>query len=266
MPTPTSNLFPFAKAPGDKNLNSVSVLGVSINNITFNDAVSELETLSRGKHNYFVTPNPEMLVEAHKNPPFKKILNSANLSIPDGIGLKLFSKIRYRVAGTDVFNAICSRSVEGGSSIFLLGGFGNTSERLRNVLQKDFPGINILGSLEGDPDKASDKLVVSEIKKITEGKKIDFLFVAYGHPKQENWIARNTNKLNTGVAGGVGGAFDFYLGVQKRAPFVMRSLGLEWLFRLLRQPRARFKRIFDAVVVFPLLVLISNTNTKLGGY
>lgn len=231
------------------------VLGVGIDDLPLEAAILKLESLSCGKHHYFVTPNPEFLVESSRSALFKKVLNHADLSLPDGVGLKIFSKVDHRVAGVDVFQKICALSEEKGYSIFLLGGFGNVSDRLRSALQKDFPRIRILGNLEGSPEASDDERVVSKIKEITNGEKIDFLFVAYGHPKQELWIARNVKKLNIGVAGGIGGTFDFYLGVQKRAPYWLRKIGFEWLWRLWRDPKKRFRRICNAVVVFPLLVL-----------
>ncbi|MCG2685937.1 WecB/TagA/CpsF family glycosyltransferase, partial [Candidatus Parcubacteria bacterium] len=109
------------------------------------------------------------------------------------------------------------------------------------VLRTKFKGLEILGSLSGSPRVEDDAKTVTQISNLIGGRRIDVLFVAYGHPKQEKWLARNLPQLNVGVGIGVGGAFDYISGRSRRAPRLIRSLGLEWFFRLLTQP-SRWRR------------------------
>ncbi|MEK9132650.1 MAG: WecB/TagA/CpsF family glycosyltransferase [Patescibacteria group bacterium] len=232
-----------------------------------------------------VTPNPEMLLVADKNPEFRAVLNKAWMSIPDGIGILWASTVqeisrrsskfgRYvkgfwalvsliffpklcrkvfseRVSGVDLMEAICAESRTHKTKIFLLGAGPRVADRASEVLKKKYPGVQIVGTYCCSPSP-KDFNVISPI--ITSSK-ADVLFVAFGSPNQELWIARNLQYLDTiKIAMGVGGAFDFISGETKRAPAWMRKTGLEWMYRLAQQP-SRIKRIWHAVVKFPLRLL-----------
>lgn len=197
-----------------------------------------------------VTPNPEMLVYAYHHPTFKKLLNEANLALHDGVGLTIAAKIlgvrlSQRLTGTDFIDIICREATrsklftqEKPMSIGFLGGRGRVAELTAECLQQRYPQLKVI-------------FAGSEWKQPRE--KIDLLFVAYGVPKQEKWIAANLPDINVRAAIGVGGAFDYYSKNIPRAPYVMRKIGLEWLFRLIIQPW-RIRRQF-AIIRFLYLVV-----------
>jgi N-acetylglucosaminyldiphosphoundecaprenol N-acetyl-beta-D-mannosaminyltransferase len=170
-------------------------------------------------------------VYAHHDFGFKSILNSADIALPDGIGVlwagqRLARQFKERITGTDLMLELCKRSVEQHVSIGLLGGGKGVAEKAADCLRAKYPGINIT-------------FATSEFNNYKGY--IDILFVAFGHPKQEQWIHSQLDKLPVTAAMGVGGAFDYISGNIARAPKFIRSLGLEWLYRLVRQPW-RWKR------------------------
>ena len=226
-----------------------------MDNITYGEALERAKELieKEGKH-YIVTPNPEIVVQAQKDPEFKKILNSADLSIPDGIGLVLLSKVgseklSERVTGVDFLDGLSALAENFGFSIYLLGGKQGVAEEAAEELRKRYPKLKIAGTSVGNPDPKFDK----ETRKPLTDKKIDILAVAYGSPKQEKWIARNLRYLNVKLAIGVGGAFDFISGNKRRAPVWMQTVGLEWVFRLLNEPRRAKRQL--ALPYFVYLVI-----------
>lgn len=233
-----------------------------------------------------VTPNPEMLLEADKNEKFRSALNHAWLSIPDGIGILWASTVQKitrgnsyfikcmkavfalnmlalypkfctkvfpeRVTGTDLMESICAvsrtlRQAQGATRIFLLGAKPGVAERVKEILEARYRGVNIVGTFSGSPSP-DDFLAIAAVIAETQPQ---ILFAAFGSPAQELWIAEYLKKLKSvKIAMGVGGAFDFIAGERKRAPKWMRQLGMEWLFRLIQEP-SRMKRIWNAVVKFP---------------
>ncbi|MBI2330413.1 WecB/TagA/CpsF family glycosyltransferase [Candidatus Daviesbacteria bacterium] len=200
----------------------VDILGVKIDDITMAEALAIVEKWiwNPGKH-YIVTPNPEFLVAAQKDPVFKKILNSADLAIPDGVGLKLSGKIKNTFSGTDFMESLVSLAAEKGFTAAFLGGREGVAEKCAERLKSRYPKLKILLASNDTETKIPP---------------CDLLFVALGHIKQEKWIAENLDKIPAHVAMGVGGAFDYLGGFVPRAPVLIRSLGLEWLFRLIIQP------------------------------
>jgi len=225
----------------------LDVLGIRIDNVTMGEAVERVKDLFKiGKRSQVVTPNPEMVIAARQDKEFTRILNGADLAVPDGAGLVWASRIwgtplQERVAGTDLFLRLCEESMRRSGKVFLLEGPAGlcTAEAAARELKRRYPKIKIAGTLVADGSPENDAKTVQLINR-SSSQPIDLLFVAYGHGKQERWIKRNLSKLNVKVAMGVGGAFDFVAGAQQRAPLLMRRLGLEWLYRMVRQPwRAR---------------------------
>lgn len=188
------------------------------------------------------TPNNEMYVEAAQNPEFAKALQSAWLNLPDSTGVKLASGVKQRLTGVDTTIRFLTKNKD--FKVFLLGGEDGVAKEVASKFE------NIVGYSSAP---ASDAGLVQEIA--DSGAEV--LFVAFGAPKQELWLAENAAKLKgVKLAFGVGGTFDFIVGKQKRAPWLMRKIGLEWLFRFYKDPK-RAKRMFNALVRFPWLVLKS---------
>lgn len=236
----------------------MKILDVKIDDLVMKETLQKVESfLKDNQQHQIVTPNPEFLVRAQKDKEFKAILNQADLAIPDGTGLLFAARflgqpLRERVAGTDLMEEICRKAAQKGWLICLLGGLNNVAEMARNNLKNRYPGLEI---------RVLDELGIDEPGCIFASASLDncqkpvILFIALGAPMQEKWIAQNLKKLSSvKLAIGVGGAFDFIAGRVSRAPHCFRLMGLEWLWRLFYQPW-RAKRIFQAIIEFPLLVI-----------
>ena len=216
------------------------ILGVKIDNLIIEEALRKVEGfLEDGQQHYIVTPNPEFLVKAQKDEEFRKILNQADLAVADGIGLIFASwflgqPLKQKITGTDLMEKICQKAAQKKWSVFLLGDREDSLvKETADQLKKKYPGLDIK----------------------TDLKEASILFIAFGAPWQEKWIAQNLKKMSSvKLAMGVGGAFNFMAGRIRRAPKFFQRLGLEWLWRLFCQPW-RIKRIFRAVVIFPWLII-----------
>lgn len=223
---------------------SVNILSVRIHHVTMAGTLALLESMVRGGgSHHVVTVNPEFIMMARANEAFRTVLNGADLSVPDGVGILLASRLlgrpmRERVTGVDIIEQFMPRAAACGFRIFLLGAGPGVAERTAAVLERGSPGLVIAGTYAGSPDPSEE----DEICRMITNAKPDILLVAYGSPNQELWIARTRKRLNIPVSIGVGGSFDFIAGVVARAPEWIRNLGLEWLFRLVGQPE-RWRRM-----------------------
>ncbi|MFA6039826.1 MAG: WecB/TagA/CpsF family glycosyltransferase [Candidatus Peribacteraceae bacterium] len=237
-------------------MDRVTLLGVPIDAITMDRAVGKiLAFLESQRQHHVATPNAEMLVEAAKNGTFRQILQRTSLNLPDGTGLLWMARMTRqvlpsRVTGVDTMQELCA-ALTAEYPVFLLGARPGVAEKAAAKLKERNPRLKIAGTFAGSPREEEAREIVARINAVNPS----LLFVAYGSPAQELWIARHLNAM-TGVrvAMGVGGSFDFIAGEQKRAPRFLRKLGLEWVWRLIREPR-RIGRIWNAVVVFPSLVV-----------
>ena len=245
----------------------LSILGVQIDNLSKPEVLKKVEYfLDSDKQHYIVTPNPEFLVAAQKDEEFKNILNNADLAIPDGFGLKIASRILHkqkinRFAGVDLMIKICELATKKNKSIYLFGAGESVAQKTAKELKKQFPKLKIAGAESGGKISNFQFLISNtDLNKSSNLAKIkqadpDILFIALGQVKQEKWIAQNLPKLpSIRLAIGIGGSFDYISKKTPRAPKFLRILGLEWLFRLILQPK-RIKRIWNAVVVFIWLIL-----------
>lgn len=233
------------------------ILGIKIDDINMDQALEKVSGwLSKpGKH-YIVTPNPEIIVMAQKDKELKKILNSADLAIPDGTGLQLATDIVCNTPGIDFMENLIKVSHDRGFTIGFLGGRDRVAEKTAERLRSRYPKLKItFAESGGEVDSNGNPIQTTSFAKRANYKlpTTDLLFVALVPPKQEKWIAKNLPKLNVKVAMGVGGSFDFIAGKVPRAPKFIRNFGLEWLFRLAVQPW-RIKRQL-ALIKYMLLLL-----------
>lgn len=233
----------------------VFLLGVPIDALSSDEILDTLSGfLEEERGNHVLTPNSEMLVASAKNEVFRQVLRHSALNIPDSAGLLLMARftrqrIPERVTGADTTQAFCA-SLSPEHSVFLLGAADGVAEKAAEVLKSRNPSLVIAGTYGGSPDVPQEEEICARINE--SGAHV--LLVAYGAPRQDLWIARNLQRLtNIRLAMGVGGTFDFLAGTKKRAPRMMQRMGLEWLWRLILEPR-RIGRIITAVVVFPLMV------------
>jgi N-acetylglucosaminyldiphosphoundecaprenol N-acetyl-beta-D-mannosaminyltransferase len=270
----------------------IKILGIRFDHLTEKEALKIfLRRINSptGEPLFAATPNPEMLIEAMHNPEFGNLLNSTDINIADGIGilwaaaflysikpeysnikkivlgLKTLSYIIFRPAkikqvlperlnGSTMMIKICE-IIGPSRKIFLLGGAEGIAEIVKTKLENKY-SVKICGSYAGSPDTQNDEHLIAMIN----NSRAEVIFVAYGSPKQEFWINRNLPHLKTiRFAIGIGGTFDFIAGKRRRAPRFMQKVGLEWLFRLIQEPK-RIKRIFNATIKFPYIVIKSILN------
>ncbi len=234
------------------------ILGVRVDDVGESEALELAKGFLRdGKQYSIYTPNPEMLVAAHKNSLYKDVLNRGALNICDGRGAQLFGGLKNRIPGIEFMLLLCKMAAKEGKSVYFLGAGQGIVEKTSHELALQLPNLSILGCSAGPKlthNGAGDSIkTISAINKAEP----DILLVAFGHPKQENWIDKHLKDLpSVNIAMGVGGSFDFISGNKKRAPKWMQQIGFEWLYRLIQEP-SRIKRIFTATVLFPLLILKS---------
>lgn len=234
----------------------VTLLGVPIDALTQAEALAALESfLKEPVQRHVATPNNEMLVEAHHNVQFRVVLQNTAFNLPDSTGLLLMASLRghrlpARVTGTDTMQMICALLDER-HPVFFLGAAAGVAESAAEELKKRNPRLRIAGTFSGSPRDEEAQEIIQKINATQP----HLLLVAFGAPAQDLWIAEHLHKLQSvRVAMGVGGAFDFVAGIQKRAPRFIRNLGLEWAWRFAYELK-RWKRMWRAVIVFPTLCL-----------
>jgi len=238
---------------------SYTIFGIKIDNLTKVEAIEYAKDfLSEDSFHYIVTLNPEGVVIAQEYKDFKDVVNQADLVVPDGSWLIEVSnfvdkKLKERIAGIDLLEDLLEFCTKKNISAYLLGAKEEVISRAKNALETIFPGINIVGFHNGYFDDEEEEKIVEEIKRL----KPWFLVVGLGMPKQEIWISSHRN-LPVRLAIGVGGSFDVLSGIIPRAPRWMQSIGMEWFYRVVRDPKRAKRLLF--IPNFFLLVL----KTKLG--
>lgn len=227
------------------------VLGVRVDCIDMNAALERIERLVEGGgHHLVATVNPEFVMSAQEDREFARVLESADLCLPDGVGVVWAARrqgcqISESVPGVDLIRPVAAMCARRGFRLFLLGAQPGVAADLASRLRGEHPGLQV-ESHPGSADESSD----AETLKMIRAHQTQVLLVAFGAPKQELWIDRLKDQLNVSVAMGVGGAFDYLAGRVSRAPAWMRRAGLEWLHRLARQPwRARRMAVLPAFAV-----------------
>jgi len=210
--------------------NKVKILGVRVDSTSLEEVLRKVsQRIAEGKKTVIFTPNPEFLVYATKNISFREILNSADISLPDGIGLVWAAKIlgkplKNRVAGADVVEELLKLANQKGWQVGIVGARGGVEKERRRqieILQKKYSRARI---------------VALEDASLLSTYRWHIVFACQGMDKQECWITENLNKIPALVFIGAGGSLDYLTGFVPRAPFFIRKIGFEWLFRLLIQP------------------------------
>lgn len=246
-----------------RNTRHVSILGVRVDNVTEDESVQHIAAfLEQGTAHHVVTVNPEFVMEARHNPQFRQVLRQADLATPDGFGLLLAARwsgtpLRGRATGVALVQRIAALAAERGYRLFLLGAAPGVAEEAAAVLTARYAGLQIAGCYAGSPHPRHEPF----LRQIIAAARPDVLLVAYGHPAQDLWIARNQPSLHIPLAMGVGGVFDYLSGRVPLAPAWLRRLGLEWLYRLIHQPR-RWRRILVAVLLFSWRVVRERSTTS----
>lgn len=241
---------------------NLEILNIPIQNLTMSEAIAKMVELAQTetkKQICFV--NADCANIAWKNPDYIRLLMQSEMNLADGIGLKLAGKIidqeiRQNVNGTDLFPRLMKALEKNNLSVYFLGAKPEVNATMIEKLKVDFPALKVLGGQHGYYSKEEEASVLDKIKNLRP----DIIFVAFGAPKQDLWIAEHLNQLPVKVAMGVGGLFDFYSGRIERAPVWMREIGLEWLFRFIQEPKRMWKRYFVGNFLFIYRVIRSKSG------
>ena len=229
----------------------VKILGVRVDKITKAQALEEFQKLLEGNRcELIVTPNAEIVEKASKTPQLRRIINEeAAIVTPDGVGLIYASKlkgdpIQEKVAGIDFAHSAIELCAKLGRSVYLLGSKPGVAEAAAANLEKEIPGLKIAGFRDGYFKDEEESEVVAEIN----ASGADFLCLALGSPKQEYFVIKHRDALKVKAAAGLGGSLDIWSGQLNRAPKFYIDHGLEWLYRMIQEPK-RLKRL-PALPVF----------------
>ena len=234
------------------------IMGVGFDPVTMDQAQAEMASyaLQNASH-LVVTANPEMVMRARGDQLLAEILARADLVVADGIGVVWASRmlqkaVPERIPGIELAEGLLCQAAQEGWTVFLLGAAEGVARQAATKLQQRLPGLKIVGTHHGYFQAGPEEDVI--IQEIQE-KKPHILLVALGVPRAEKWLAAHLGTMKVSVAMGVGGSFNVWAGVDRRAPLWMRNIHLEWLYRLIRQPW-RIKRLL-VLPVFVLLVLVA---------
>lgn len=224
--------------------NFIKILGINIDKVTKAEALGIFEGfLEDSSCKQIVTLNPEMLIEAQKNPDFRALLSESELVFPDGVGLVYASKIKgqpldERVTGIDFTYDALKLLAKKNMTAYFLGAKPGIAEAAARNLEKEIPALKIVGAHDGYFKPEDEAALIEDIN----ASGADMLCLALGAPKQEFFANKYKDKLNCKVAIGIGGSFDVWSGTLKRAPQFYIDYNIEWLYRLMQEP-SRIKRI-----------------------
>lgn len=228
------------------------ILGIGFDHVTMEGALKQLESYATsGRPHLVITANPEMVMKARSDQLLAEIMERADLVVADGIGVVwasglLRQSVPERIPGIELAEGLLQKAEKNGWSVFLLGGEEGVAQRAVEALRKTMPNLVIAGTHHGYFQTGlEEQEVIARIKET----KPQLLLAALGIPRQEKWLAAHLGTLKVPVAVGVGGSFNVWAGVDKRAPVWIQNMHLEWFYRLARQPW-RIKR----VAVLPIFV------------
>ncbi|MBR4157839.1 MAG: WecB/TagA/CpsF family glycosyltransferase [Oscillospiraceae bacterium] len=233
-------------------LGRIDILGVGFDSIDMDGAVSRaLDIVRKHSGGWAVTPNPEIVLECRKNERLSAAVQEAALVIPDGIGVLYAARIlgtplREKIPGIDFACTLMEALAKSDGSVYLFGAKPGVAELASSELQRRFNGLRICGTHDGY--FTDDEPIIKDIRE----KRPDLVLVCLGAPKQELWMRDHASELDAGLLIGLGGSLDVFAGTVQRAPERWRSLGLEWLYRLYREP----KRI-GRMIRLPLILLLA---------
>ncbi len=215
----------------------IDVLGVGFDSLTIEEAVTRAKALmTERRAAYVVTPNPEIVMACRERLETMQAVNAADLVLPDGIGVIYGARIlgtplKTKLPGIDFIQALMADMAKEGKSVFLLGAKPGVAEAAAEKLKAQYPGLAVVGTQDGY--FKDDAPVVEAVN----AARPDLLLVCLGAPKQELWMQRNQSLLNVGLMAGLGGSLDVFAGNVRRAPKAFQRLGLEWLYRLMKEPK-----------------------------
>lgn len=244
-------------------MDKLSIMGVRIDNKNMDEVMDTVKKKIAGSHRYIIyTPNTEIIMMCQEDREFLELMNSSDINIPDGIGLIYASGIKKhplkeKVAGYDLSVNLLKLADEQGLKLFAVGGKPGVAEAAMKNVHEKYPGINIAGTQHGyfkgaHLGKGGHQEELEVLENINRAAP-DILFVGFGAKKQEQWIEYNKDKINAKIIIGNGGTLDGLAGNVKRAPEIFIKLGLEWLYRLIKEPKRIKRQILLPIFMFKVL-------------
>lgn len=230
----------------------IDILGVGFDDLDMDGAIAlALENIRAHSGGWVVTPNPEIVLECRRNPQLADAVHEAALVIPDGIGVLYAARIlgrplQEKIPGIDFACALMEQLAASAGSVYLFGAKPGVAEAAADALLESYPGLQICGTHNGY--FTDDSPIVADIHE----KKPDLVLVCLGAPKQELWMREHAERLDAGLLIGLGGSLDVFAGTAQRAPERWRKLGLEWLYRLYKEPRR-----IGRMIRLPLILLFA---------
>lgn len=243
-------------------LRRINIMGVSFLNTVMEDAIERIKLRVKNKEKtniYYI--NADTLNKCYSKRSLRNILNKTPFIFPDGSGIKMACKVMRRplkenLNGTDMFPHICAMAQKEDYKLFLYGAKEGIAKKMKEKLMEQYPTLNIVGISNGYD------LHDNEVINMVNHSQADILFVAKGAPLQEEWIDMHSSKISASVIIGVGGLFDFYSGSIPRAPIWMRKAGIEWVFRLMQEPKRMFRRYIIGNPLFLMRIHLWNKKDK----
>lgn len=229
-------------------MSRIKFLNTEVDDLTMDEAIIEIDKLiQRGVPSYVVTPNVDHIVKLEKDEEFKNVYKNADLILTDGMPLIWISKlkgnpIKEKVSGSDLFPKVCELASNKNYSVFLLGAAEGVADKAAENLRNKYKGLNVVGTYSPSYgfEKKNDE--IEKIITIINECKPDILAVGLGAPKQEKFLYKYKEKLNVPISLAIGASIDFEAGNIERAPKWMQKSGLEWFYRLCKEPKRMFKR------------------------
>ncbi|WP_300351654.1 WecB/TagA/CpsF family glycosyltransferase [Clostridium sp.] len=241
-------------------MSRMNFLNTEVDNLTMDEAINRAEELILNKKpSYVVTPNVDHIVKLESDKEFQDVYKNADLILTDGMPLIWISKIKgnpikEKISGSDFFPKFCERAANKGYSMFLLGAAEGVAAKAADNLKRKYEGLNIVGTYSPSYgfEKKDDE--IKEIIKMINKVKPDILAVGLGAPKQEKFLYKYKNELNVPISLAIGASIDFEAGNINRAPRWMQNCGLEWFYRLCKEPKRMFKRyIVDDLKILSII-------------
>lgn len=245
----------------------INILGVEVSVLDMPTAIHVIDGwIERRAFNYVCVTSVHGLVESQGDEKLRQIHNHAGLVTPDGMPLVWTSRLRrfpqaQRVCGAELMAEVCRESVSKGYRHFLYGGAAGVPERLSDQLRERFPGIRIVGTYSPPFRPLTPKEDAEVVRRINESR-ADVVWIGLSTPKQEYWMAAHLERLDAPVMLGVGAAFDFLAGFKQRPPRWIRQGGLEWLYRLITEPRRLWRRYLTIVPLFVFYMVIETLGVR----
>lgn len=229
-------------------MSRMKFLNTEVDNLSMDEALKRIDKLViERKPSYVVTPNVDHIVKLDSDKKFREVYEDADLILTDGMPLIWISKlkgtpIKEKVSGSDLFPKVCELSARNGYRVFLLGAAEGIAEKAAKNLQNKYKGLRIVGTYSPKYGFEKDKKEIDKISSIIKLAKPDILAVGLGAPKQEKFIHEFKDKLEVPVSLAIGASIDFEAGNVERAPKWMQNNGLEWMYRLYKEPKRMYKR------------------------